>query len=126
SWMKLRNGSLRDLVPDHYRLGYMLVMQGRQRYGDSIWKAITADAAAFRGLFYPFQRAFRRHTGQSFRQFRQESLRAFQQQARIRQLFPLTGPKTDALGPSAPDTAAATGRRFRHFSGDERFPQWAD
>jgi len=34
SWMKLRNGSLRDYVPDHYPLGFMMVAYGRERYGD--------------------------------------------------------------------------------------------
>ena len=28
SWMKLRNGSLKDYVPNHYPLGYLLVLHG--------------------------------------------------------------------------------------------------
>src|SRR5580698_58142 len=57
SWMKLRNGSLRDYVPDHYPVGYMLVSYGRQQYGDEFWRKVSRDAAAFRGIFYPMQHA---------------------------------------------------------------------
>ena len=34
SWMKLRNGSYRDFVPDHYHLGYMLAAYGREKAGN--------------------------------------------------------------------------------------------
>jgi hypothetical protein len=33
SWMKLRNGSFRDFVPDWYPLGYMLIAYGREKHG---------------------------------------------------------------------------------------------
>ena len=69
SYMKLRNGSLKHYVPDHYQLGYLLVAAGRERFGPDIWTKITADAAAFSPLFYPFQGAFKRHTGQTFKKF---------------------------------------------------------
>jgi hypothetical protein len=32
-WMKLRNGSLKDYVPNHYPLGYLMVNYGREKYG---------------------------------------------------------------------------------------------
>ena len=57
SWMKLRNGSYKDFTPDHYRLGYMLAAYGREKYGDDFWKKVTRDAATYKGLFYPFQKA---------------------------------------------------------------------
>ena len=34
SYMKLRNGSFRHFVPDHYDLGYLLVAYGRKKYGN--------------------------------------------------------------------------------------------
>ena len=73
-YMKLRNGSLRHFVPDHYELGYLLVAAGREKFGPDIWTKVTADAAAFRPLFYPFQGAFRRHTGQRFKTFSMDVL----------------------------------------------------
>jgi hypothetical protein len=77
-YMKLRNGSLRDFVPDHYRLGYMLVAYGREKYGNDFWKKVTQDAAAYKGLFYPFQQAIKQHTGSSFTHFTKEALQYWQ------------------------------------------------
>ncbi|HKP32791.1 MAG TPA: hypothetical protein VJT83_08685, partial [Chitinophagaceae bacterium] len=77
SWMKLRNGSLKDYVPDHYKLGYILVAYGREKYGEDFWRKVTGDAASFKGLFYPLQRAIEKHAGVSYRQFRSEALESF-------------------------------------------------
>ncbi|MEO8569838.1 MAG: hypothetical protein ABI419_11895, partial [Ginsengibacter sp.] len=55
SWMKLRNGSYKDFVPDHYALGFLLVAYGREKYGAAFWEKVTQDAAAYKGLFYPMQ-----------------------------------------------------------------------
>ncbi|RYY56427.1 MAG: hypothetical protein EOO09_06585 [Chitinophagaceae bacterium] len=73
SWMKLRNGSLKDYVPGHYNLGYMLVNYGYGKYGDGFWKNVTHDASAYKGLFYPFQKAIARHAGVSYKQFREDA-----------------------------------------------------
>ena len=62
-YAKARNGSYRDLVPDHYRLGYALITYGRERFGNDAWKPVLQEGAAFRGLIYPFSRALKRHTG---------------------------------------------------------------
>ncbi|TCZ68299.1 hypothetical protein E0486_14620 [Flaviaesturariibacter aridisoli] len=80
SWMKLRNGSYRDLVPNHYPLGYMLVNYGYEKYGPDFWRKVTGDASAYKGLFYPFQRAVKRYSGSSFKQFRTEALGNYQHQ----------------------------------------------
>ena len=69
SWMKLRNGSLKDYVPDHYYLGYLLVNYGREKYGLDFWSKVTNDAAAYKGIFYPFQHAIKRHAGVSYETF---------------------------------------------------------
>jgi len=37
SWMKLRNGSFKDYVPNHYPLGYLLVNYGYNKYGSEFW-----------------------------------------------------------------------------------------
>jgi hypothetical protein len=79
-WMKLRNGSLKHFVPDHYRLGYMQVTYGRESYGDDFWKKVTTDAASFKGVFYPFQQAVRKHSGKRFSQFREAALQYFKKE----------------------------------------------
>lgn len=69
SYMKLRNGSLRQFIPNHYALGYLLTSYGREKYGAQFWNAITDEAVQFKGLFYPFQKAILRHTGLPYSQF---------------------------------------------------------
>ncbi|WP_214071077.1 hypothetical protein [Mucilaginibacter sp. dw_454] len=69
SWMKLRNGSLVDYIPDWYPMGYMMVSYGREKYGDDFWKNVTHDAASYRGLFFPMQNGIKRYSGQNFDQF---------------------------------------------------------
>ncbi|BAV05245.1 hypothetical protein SAMN05421788_105298 [Filimonas lacunae] len=83
SYMKLRNGSYRDFVPDHYRLGYLLVAYGREKYGDSLWLRVTQDAVRFKPLLYPFQGALKKHTGVSYRQFVQQAMEYYQQQWKV-------------------------------------------
>jgi hypothetical protein len=110
SWMKLRNGSYRDLLPDHYQLGYMLVSFGYEKYGPEIWKKITNDAAGFRGLFYPFQKAVQRYTGQSFAEFRNDALEYFKKNGKA----------------DADDAPSRYARGQKHFAGHEQFPYWID
>lgn len=80
SWMKLRNGSLRDYTPDHYQLGYLLVAYGYMQYGEDFWEKVTHDAAGFKGLLYPFQKAVKRYSGLSYTTFRNNALEYFRQQ----------------------------------------------
>ncbi|MBC8034732.1 MAG: hypothetical protein H7Y03_11335 [Chitinophagaceae bacterium] len=80
SWMKLRNGSLKDYTPDHYQLGYLLVAYGYEKYGSEFWKNVTRDAASFKGLFYPLQKAVKRHSGVTYRTFREEGMKYFRDQ----------------------------------------------
>jgi hypothetical protein len=104
SWMKLRNGSLKDYTPDHYDLGYLLVAYGYEKFGDDFWSKVTRDAAAYKGLAYPFQQAVKRYSGSNFRQFRGEALTYFRSQFE-------TGKNTAKRG-------------ARHFIADEEFPAY--
>lgn len=69
SYMKLRNGSLTDYVPDHYELGYLLVAYGREKYGADFWRKVSHDAGAFKPLIYPWQGAVKKYAGISYKQF---------------------------------------------------------
>jgi hypothetical protein len=109
SWMKLRNGSLRDYVPDHYPLGYMLVAYGREKFGDSIWKPVTNQTASFHGLFYPMQSAIQRNMGISYSRFSENALAFFRDQPELKNT---TNP-TDSFA-----------KHSKHFAGDQEFPQF--
>ena len=78
SWMKLRNGSLKDYVPNHYNLGYLLVNYGREKFGTDFWAKVTKDASAFKGLFYPFQVAIKKHAGVNYKTFRKDAFAHYQ------------------------------------------------
>lgn len=80
SYMKLRNGSYRNFVPNHYPLGYMLVAYGREKYGDNFWKDVTHDAASFNSLFYPLQHAVKQHAGIGFNDFVQQAFNYYKEQ----------------------------------------------
>lgn len=56
-------GSLKDFVPDHYRLGYNMVNYGRRKYGKKLWAGVMQDAVKYKGIFYPFSRSLKRKTG---------------------------------------------------------------
>lgn len=74
SWQKLRSGSLKDYVPDHYHLGYLLVNYGYLKYGSDFWKKVTQDAVSYKGLIYPFQKAIKKYSGADYKTFRQQAM----------------------------------------------------
>ena len=106
SYMKLRNGSYVDFTPDHYPLGYMLVSYGRQQYGDDFWKSVTHDAAAFKGGFYPFQRAVKKYADTDFKTLSNAGLDHFKEQF-----------KDDEHVKPTPDQS-------KHFDADREYPAY--
>ncbi len=74
NWMQLRNGSLRNYTPDHYELGYPLLLYGYARYGEDFWRKVTTDAVDFKNVFYPFNKAIKRYSGKSYSQFTKDAL----------------------------------------------------
>jgi len=111
SYLKLRNGSLRDFVPDHYPLGYMMVAYGREKFGDDFWRKVAHDAAAFKGLFYPLQTAIKRYSGLSFQRFRESAFDFFKRQVKENALI---------------DSSVIYAREHKHFAASEEFPQFVD
>jgi hypothetical protein len=87
SWMKYRSGSYKDLVPDHYQTGYILVAYGYEKYGADFWKKVTNDAVQFKGLF---NKAIERYSGVPFKTFRTDAINYFRDRATF---FPVPGAK---------------------------------
>lgn len=84
TWMKLRNGSLKDRIPNHYPLGYMLVNYGYLKYGADFWKKVTEDALTFHGLFGFFGGSIKKYTGKPFKTFREEALQFYSHEVSTR------------------------------------------
>lgn len=74
SYDKARNGSLRSLVPDHYRYGYAMLTYARERYGNDFWRSVLHDGAAYRSLIYPFDRALKKKVGFGTRELYQRTM----------------------------------------------------
>lgn len=95
NWMQLRNGSLKNFIPNHYELGYMLVAYGREKYGDEFWKDVTQDAAAYKGLIYPFQKAIKKYAGISYKSFRKDAFNYFKDQLNVYDSITATASKPE-------------------------------
>ncbi|MGE9312206.1 TolB family protein [Niabella sp. CJ426] len=108
SWMKIRNGSLKDYVPNHYDLGYLLVNYGSRQYGYDFWRKVTRDASAYRGLFYPLQQAVQRHSGISYKDFRQNAFNYYKAQYQLEN----PGMLADSLNVFASNTKTLTQYSF--------------
>ena len=99
NFMKLRNGSFRHFVPDHYELGYLLVGYGREKYGADFWRKVSQDAMHLKPLIYPWQGAIKKRSGVSYKQFVSEA-RAFYstqwQKVNVQPLKYITSPAANA------------------------------
>jgi len=76
-YMKARNGSYKDYVPDHYTLGYLLCSYGRETYGNDFWTKVLNRTVWYRGLMYPFADAVLLYTGSMTRGFYREAMNQY-------------------------------------------------
>ncbi len=109
TFQKLRSGSLKDVVPNHYELGYLLVAYGYGTYGQDFWGKVTSDAVRFRGLFYPMQKAIKRQTGLNYKAFVKKAIDSFR----------LNGPELSVAQESSKIT-----RNSSRLVTDHIFPVW--
>ena len=61
-YRKARNGSYRDLVPDHYRYGYAMLTEMRRSFGPDFWTDIYQQGSRWYAP-YPFSTALKRKAG---------------------------------------------------------------
>ncbi len=84
SWMKIRSGSLKDRIPNHYPLGYLLVNYGYEKYGADFWKKVNQDALTFHGLFGFYSGSVKKYSGRTWTQYRDEALDFYQHEVSTR------------------------------------------
>lgn len=99
TYAKIRNGSLKDLVPNKYALGYMMVGYGRNRYGYNFWQPVLQETLLnkhfikknnkqrakrpfhlFKYGFYPLTAALKYNTGKRIKDFYQAANTHFKKQ----------------------------------------------
>lgn len=98
-YAKIRNGSFRDLVPNHYPLGYMMTAYGRDTLGLHFWKNVTQESLLngkaikklnaqnpqdpyrlFKYGFYPMSAVLHYRTGTKIKGFYKNTLYHFSKQ----------------------------------------------
>lgn len=67
SYEQAAAGSIYRYMPDWYPLGYMLMMYGREKYGDQFWQDVTYDAIGYKGLFHPLNTSVKKRTGHNLK-----------------------------------------------------------
>ncbi len=60
---KAYNDSYKDFVPDHYKLGYYLVGQSREKYGTELWNSVLNRVGTKPFSLNPFNKALKETTG---------------------------------------------------------------
>ncbi len=79
----IRNGSINKYYPNHYPLGYLMAKYGKDTYGDEFWTKVLRDATAYKGLFYPFSKALKRHSGLKVKEFYHASFDYFKDSSTV-------------------------------------------
>lgn len=69
SYEKAVHGSFKDMVPEAYPLGYLLVASGRNKFGSKIWKSSLTNTGKNPFLITPFSKAIKNASGLSKQQF---------------------------------------------------------
>jgi len=126
SYMKIRNGSYRDYTPDWYPLGYMMVSYGREKYGDDFWKKVTHDAAAYKGGFYPFERAIKKYSGKNFVDFRNDALNYFKYQFDGEHATVKNSLGEDIVVTKNSTVTIHPFLKYKHFDADREYPAYID
>lgn len=80
SYQKYRNGSFKDLVPNHYVHGHLLTSYGHAIYGANFWSDVLDQTSRIKGLFWPFHQAIRRQTNHPLPDFHRRAIDAYHTQ----------------------------------------------
>jgi Tol biopolymer transport system component len=66
---KAHFNSLRDFVPNPYRIGYYMVTKARRDFGNDSWNKVLVDTYTKKGFFYPFSRSLQKFTDYTTKEF---------------------------------------------------------
>lgn len=73
NFMQLRNTSYKNFIPDHYQLGYLLLLYGMEKYGEDFWTPVVKDASSLHS-FYPLQKSLKQVKNIDYKNFVSEAL----------------------------------------------------
>lgn len=72
-YVKWKNRSYKDVIPNHYVLGYVMSNYARNQYGNNIWSGVFTDAVKLKYPFYPLSWSLRVKTGEGSKKLQQSS-----------------------------------------------------
>ncbi len=78
SFSKATMGSYRNYIPNHYKLGYLMVRYGRRKYGDNFWIDFQQYAARKPYLINPTFFSMRKYDLKNKSQFYREALKSYE------------------------------------------------
>lgn len=89
NYMKARNGSFKDIVPNRYRLGYQMITHAQAKFGNDVWAKVFENAARYKYIVYPFSRALHKSIGLKTKQLYQKTNQTIKEkwQAQIDDLY---------------------------------------
>jgi len=110
SYDKATLGSYKDFVPDRYEIGYLLVAEGRRKYGPELWEHTLNRVARRPYMITPFQKGIKDISGKRKIPFYKDCMDGLKQrwQAQdeltnshsIMRVSPVTGEYTDYRHPT--------------------------
>ncbi len=71
---KITNRSYKSILPNRYRMGYLLSQYGRNKYGDEFWKYVAKDAVRYKGILWSFSKSLKKRTGKNVHHFYESML----------------------------------------------------
>ncbi|HHP7242433.1 MAG TPA: hypothetical protein ACFCUD_12205 [Cyclobacteriaceae bacterium] len=72
--------SLKQFVPNHYNLGYLMTTSLRGGEGENIWNTVVKDAVEYDGVFYPLSNSLKSITGSRTPKLYRETFKKLQDQ----------------------------------------------
>lgn len=82
SYNKAKNSSYKELMPNHYYLGYILISYGTEKYGNKFWDEVIKKGG-YLNSFTPFSNALKELTGMDSEEFYKNALEYFAEKYKV-------------------------------------------
>ncbi len=92
NYYKLRNGSYRQFLPDHYPLGYLMVQCGNLAFGEETWDTIFRESPRMKPIYDPFSGAVNLYYGKSNRNLYLDAMKLYGEQWKAREVADINYP----------------------------------
>ncbi len=116
SYDKATLGSYKDFVPDRYEIGYLLVAEGRRKYGPELWEHTLNRVARRPYMITPFQKGIKDISGKRKIPFYKDCMDGLKQRWQVQDGFT----NSHLMTPVSPVTEEYTDYRHPAFINDSK------